>query len=65
MKWLEFEENNISNEGFAEISRALSVQPQLEELKLGCYDTYIWKMSLFAVGMKSLILSHNDIGDEG
>ena len=37
MKSLEFEENNISNEGFAEISRALSVQPQLEELKLNCY----------------------------
>jgi len=37
MKSLEFEENNISNEGFAGISRALSVQPQLEELKLDCY----------------------------
>ncbi|KAK1734082.1 leucine-rich repeat protein [Skeletonema marinoi] len=34
LKSLEFEENNISDEGFAEIARALSVQPQLEELNL-------------------------------
>jgi len=34
LKSLQFEENNIRDEGFAEIVRALSVQPQLEELNL-------------------------------
>ena len=78
LKSLEFEENNISDEGFAEIARALSVQPQLEELNLKYLnaDSFTFgRHGYVALGttmkswrspsLKKLVIRGSDIDDRG
>eukprot|EP00984_Skeletonema_dohrnii_P011908 scaffold4777_cov120-Skeletonema_dohrnii-CCMP3373.AAC.10 len=77
LKSLEFEENNISDEGFAEIARALSVQPQLEELNLKYLneDGIFGRLGYAALGtsmkswrspsLKKLVIRGSDIDDDG
>lgn len=75
LKSIELEENELSDEGFVEIARALNAQPQLEKLHLNNLNLGIIPRGYAALGatmkswespsLKKLDLQGSDIDDDG
>ena len=73
LKSISFVQNNVGVQGFEEITSALKMQPQLEELKFcgsnigreGCLALAATLEGWTSPKLKKLHLCHNDIDDEG